>query len=145
MTAKADSMDKLLTRINSRRLSPKDKEQFIKSGRFAYEYLIEKLDSPQLTDYQVIHALEILMGMRYIGEPSEAIAKILALTQDERIRVRSAAANMAISLLRQSEHCGTPSHQLNRQKLQDTIARALAIGLDASSTSYALDFISGEI
>jgi len=145
MTKKVDSLDKLLARIGSRHLLPNDKEQFIKAGKLAYEYLIEKLGSTQLTDYQVIHALEILVSMRHIGEASEVIGKILDLTQDKRIRVRSVASNMAISLLRQSEHCGTLAYQLNRKELGDLINHALLIGLNASSTSYALDFINGKI
>jgi hypothetical protein len=145
MIAKADSLNKLLVRINTRHLWPNHKEQFIKAGNLAYEYLIEKLDSTHLTDYQVINSLEIIVAMRYVGDPSEVIRKILDLTQDKRIRVRSVASNIAISLLLQSEHCGTPAYQLNRQELGELINHALLIGLDTSSTSYAVDFINGKI
>jgi hypothetical protein len=69
----------------------------------------------------------------------------LALTQDKRIKVRSVASNIAISLLRQSEHCGTPPYQLNRQELGKLISDALLIGLSPNSTSYAVDFINGKI
>jgi hypothetical protein len=145
MNAKSDSLDKLLARINSRHLLPNHKEQFIKAGKLAYEYLIEKLDNTHLTDYQVINALRILVNMRYIGEPSEVIGKILDLTQDKRIRVRSVASCIAIALLLQSEHCGTPAHQLNRTDLGELINNALLIGLDSSSISFAVDFINGKI
>jgi hypothetical protein len=145
MTAKADSLDKLLARMNTRQLLPNHEEQFIKAGSLAYEYLIEKLDSTHLTDYQVINALHILVTMRYIGEPSEVIEKILDLTQDKRIRVRSVASRIAIVLLLQSEHCGTPAHQLNRKDLGELMNNALLIGLDCSSISFALDFINGKI
>jgi hypothetical protein len=142
MNEKADSLDKLLARINSRRLLPDHKWQFIKAGNLAYEYLIEKLDSTHLTDYQVIHIIEILVIMMYHGEPSEVIGKILDLTQDRRIRVRSYACKVAIVLLLQSENCGTPVYQLNRQDLADLINHALSIGLDTSNTSFAVDFIN---
>jgi hypothetical protein len=145
MTVKADSLDKLLARINSRNLLPNHEEQFIKTGNLGYEYLIEKLDSTHLTDYQVINALHILVTMRYIGEPSEVIGKILDLTQDKRISVRSVASRIAIALLLQSEHCGTPAHQLNRTDLRGIINKALLIGLNSNITSFAVDFINGKI
>ncbi len=145
MSAKADSLEKLLAKINSRDLLPNHEEQFIKAGKLAYEYLIEKLDSTHLTDYQVINALRILVTMRYIGEPSEVIGKILALTQDKRIRVRSVASRIAIALLLQAEHCGTPAHQLNCQELGELINNALLIGLELNSTSFAVNFINGKI
>jgi hypothetical protein len=145
MTAKADSLDKLLARINTRHLWPSHKEQFIKAGRLAYEYLVEKLDSTHLTDYQVINALKILVTMRYIGEPSEVIGKLLDLTQDKRIRIRSTAVHIAIILILQSEHCGNSAYQLNRQELGELINYALLMGLSTNSTSFAVDFINGKI
>lgn len=144
MTAKASSLDKLLARINARRLLDDDKQQFINAGKLAYDYLIEKIDSPQLTDYQVINALQIIVTLRYIGEPSHVIAKILNLTQDQRIRVRSAASKIAIALLLQAEHCGTPAYQLNRKELVNLLERSLMLDLDTSSTSYVSEFINGQ-
>ncbi len=143
MTRKKYPLNKLLAKINSRSLCPDVKEEFIRFGKLAYDYLLEKIDSIQLTEYQVIHALEILVIMRYIGEPSEVIEKILNLTQDKRIRIRSFATRIAIVLLLQSEHCGTPAYQLNRKELTTIVNNALLMGLDAGNTSFALDFING--
>jgi hypothetical protein len=138
-------LDKLLKQINGRSLDSTAKHQFIEIGRPAYEYLIEQIDNHQLTDYQVINALAIAVEMRYFGEPTQVIDKILDLVQDSRIRVRSWASHLAISLLRQSEQCQTPAFHLGREMLKPLIKTAISMKLEPNTMSYAQDFLQGKI
>lgn len=140
---KMPCLNKLLAKTNSRNLLPAVKEEFIKTGKPGYEFLIEKLDNPRLTDYQVVNVLQILLTMRYLGEPSQVIERLLDFTQDRRIRVRSYACCAAIALLLQSESCGTPSYQLNKEELKALVSKARSLGLEPGSTSFVINFIQG--
>jgi hypothetical protein len=137
--------NQLLRRLHSRSLDPSLEEEFMKTRESSYDFLLEQLENKSLTDYQMMNILAILVKMMYVRSPENLIQKILNLLQDRRMKVRSMASNITISLLRRSEACEIPSYQLERERLKSLIKSAVLMGLDKSSESYALSFLKDEI
>jgi len=138
-------MDTLFKQLHSKQLPETVQCEFFKKGKFAYEYLFHKLNDPNITYYQLCNGLTILTKMRYVGDPSKVIQKILDLTQDSRVEIRSGSICSAIALLVQSEHSGIASPPLERDRLKRLIEKSLSMGLNAHTESYAKDFIEGKV
>ncbi|MEH2414276.1 hypothetical protein [Nostoc sp.] len=94
-----NTLEKLIKQLHSKCLSDHVANEIIKLGKPAYNYLLVKIDEPSLTEYQVINLLRILYQMKYYNL-EELVNKVLSITQDQRIDVRSTASFLAICLFR---------------------------------------------
>jgi len=145
MNQEAKEIDQLIKKLHCRDIPPNLKEQIIREGNIAYVYMMEQINNPNLTDYQVGNMLSILVTTRYTKDPSEVIDKVISFIQDERIKIRSFASYVAIMLLTQAEACQTPSLNLSRELLKPLLQKAISMKLSENVELLVQNFVNEKV
>ncbi|MFN6528601.1 hypothetical protein [Nostoc sp. ChiSLP03a] len=123
-----NTLEKLIKQLHSKRLSDNVANEIIKLGKPAFDYLLVKIDEPSLTEYQVINLLRISYQMKY-HNITQFTNKLLSITQDKRIDVRSTASFLAICLFRIKKEFPELNIPLQREALAQFLHKSLAMEL----------------
>ncbi|BAY22131.1 hypothetical protein NIES2100_18940 [Calothrix sp. NIES-2100] len=141
MTEENKILEKLIIRLHSRSLSEDISNQIIKLGKPAYNYLLQRIDDPTLTEYQVENILHVLYIMRYHGDMKVFVKKLLSFIQDERVLVRSVASHLSICLVLMAEAFKELNIPLQREMLKPLLQNALARELSPGVAEFAKHFL----
>ncbi|MDZ8050803.1 MAG: hypothetical protein RMX68_020570 [Aulosira sp. ZfuVER01] len=142
MTAENKRLEKLIGRLHSRSLPEDVSHQIIKLGKPAYNYLFQKIDEPTLTECQVINIIRVLYAMRCHGDIQIFINKLLLLTKNERISVRSVASHLSICLVLMAEAFEELNIPLQREMLKPLLQNAFVMGLNPGVAEFTKHFLS---
>jgi hypothetical protein len=106
-------------------------------GKPAYDHLVARLRGTELTRHQRANALHALFRLRAHGSDMEVFALLRAHASDGEIRVRTAAVNLLIGMMRL--HNLQPPFELSA--CIGEIRVGLALGLFPDKASFAKSFI----
>lgn len=123
-----NTLKKLIKQLHSKRLPDNVANEIIKLGKPVFDYLLAKIDDPRLTEYQVINLLRILYQMKY-HNITQFVNKLLSITQDKRIDVRSTASFLSICLFRVKKEFPELNIPLEREVLAQLLHNSLAMKL----------------
>ncbi|MBD2491384.1 hypothetical protein [Aulosira sp. FACHB-615] len=135
-----NSFSKLIKQLHSRHLPDNVADKVIKMGRTAYDYLLVKIDDPNLTDYQVLNLLRILYQMKY-HDIEQFINKLCFLSQDTRINVRSTASFLIICLFRLKKEFKELYIPLDSETIIKLLHNSLAMDLHQTVREQVESFI----
>mgnify|MGYP001606793476 CR=1 FL=1 len=140
-------LDRAFMNLNCRTYPKEVERVFFRAGESGFEVLVAKLQQAQMPELQTINALRLLMALRLVGGADRSFEQILRATEDPRIRVRSAATQLAIGYTRFSEQLPYAAIPLaKREIVKPAIERAVTLGIRPKDTlRYAQDFLSNEV
>lgn len=137
-------LKKFIKRLHSTGLPNDVAREIFKFGKPGYNYLWTVIDDPSFTDYQVINLLRALYQMKY-HDIDLFVNKLLSLTQDKRIDVRSTAAFLAICLYRISDRFKELNIPLKEEMLTQYLYKALDLGLNEGIIEEVQDVLKVSI
>lgn len=136
--------EKLIKQLHSKRLSDNVANEIIKLGKPVFDYLLVKIDEPSLTEYQVINLLRILYQIKY-HDIEQFVNKLLSITQDQRIDVRSTASFLLICLFRIKKEFPELNIPLQQEVLAQFLHKSLAMELHQTIRQQVESFIQDKI
>lgn len=136
--------EKLIKQLHSKRLSNDVANEIIKLGKPVFDYLLAKIDDPRLTEYQVINLLRILYQIKY-HDIEQFVNKLLSITQDQRIDVRSTASFLAICLFRIKKEFPELNIPLQREVLAQFLHKSLTMELHQTIGQQVESFLQDKI
>ncbi|MEH1829619.1 MAG: hypothetical protein V7L22_30500 [Nostoc sp.] len=139
-----NTYEKLIKQLHSKRLSDNVANEIIKLGKPVFDYLLVKIDDPRLTEYQVINLLRILYQMKY-HDITQFVNKLLSITQDKRIDVRSTASFLSICLFLLKKEFPELNISLQREVLAQFLHKSLAIELHQTIGQQVENFLQDNI
>ena len=133
------SKEKLLKGFDRKELT--DWHPEMKHGKVAYEAILEVLKSGELNENQATNALYALFRWRGWGDSREVLDVLVDLSNDARLRVRSAAVKLAVGLVRFSSVIDGKRLDFSVEQ-QAALHSAIAAGLEPEVAGLAKKFFS---
>ncbi|MGB3651729.1 MAG: hypothetical protein WBA41_11020 [Rivularia sp. (in: cyanobacteria)] len=135
-------IEKLIRQLHCRKLPDDVARKLFKLNEFAYNYLFDKLDDKTLTDYELHNIILVLKQMMYQDYVDQQlfVEKILSLTLDERISVRTNSCILATILFNQQK-TALVKYSIERETLRTYLEKVLEMGLPKVHIDYLQLFI----
>lgn len=135
--------DKLLKTLQRRDLPMEVRSPFYDLGKSAYEQLFASLNLKELTDLQIGNMLRLLLDLRAVGDREELFDKLLEFALEDRVRVRSAAIRIILTILYNSDPPARKEFQrVHDPEVLEVVRKALALGLDRPTEDDVKRFLS---
>ncbi len=150
---KQNDFQKLIFKLEQKKLSEKTVFDFFKFGKQAFDCLYEMVSQNQLSDRQTRNALHILFMLskeHCHSEKNRLLELVLAQATNERRIVRAEAAVIAVYLTRFGEDFPKNIQEFSmslddRALVIPILEKAIEKGLPEPSGSYVKDFIFHKI
>ena len=114
----------------------------MKWGKPVYEYLKTALLSEEINVNQIQNVMIALFKLRFHGNSEEVLRLYMRFVDDDRLKVRSKAVRLAVSLARM--HLDYPNHAAPLEpEDRARIEGALSRGVDAQTEGLARSILGG--
>ncbi len=133
-----ESLTTLFGEIDTRELTPELETRWYQRGRQGFDFLYSQLSGAGgegASEWQLVHGLYMLSRMRFQRDP-ELVRKLLsAFARDDRLRVRSRAAQYLVGTMRSEALTGKRVADAHPEYLA-ALQEALALGVHKRSERF---------